>query len=89
MAGPWLTLPEVLARFESVPVDAAALFALLPPLKPRLYSISSAPAALPGAVSLTVAVVRAGFCSGSGVMSVGEGQGAVSLTVAVVHGRLK
>ena len=38
--------------------DAAAFVATLPKLTPRLYSIASSPAAVPGAVSLCVGAVR-------------------------------
>jgi sulfite reductase (NADPH) flavoprotein alpha-component len=48
-----------LLRYRSGAVeDAQVLIGLLPPLKPRLYSICSSQAAVPGEVQLTVATVR-------------------------------
>ncbi|HEX4585513.1 MAG TPA: sulfite reductase subunit alpha [Burkholderiaceae bacterium] len=49
---------DVLQSFPGVVADAQSLIRLLPPLKPRLYSISSSLAAFPDEVHLTVATVR-------------------------------
>ena len=51
-------LLDVLRRHPSVRIEADQLLELLPPLQPRLYSISSSPRAHPGEVHLTVGVVR-------------------------------
>jgi cytochrome P450/NADPH-cytochrome P450 reductase len=55
-----LTLIELLPLFPSITIRFAQLLALLPPLKPRYYSISSAPGAKEGAsvASITVSVVK-------------------------------
>ena len=54
-----LDLLDLLERFPSArPRDIAGLIAALAPLQPRLYSISSSPAAYPDEVHLTVGVVR-------------------------------
>eukprot|EP00927_Polykrikos_kofoidii_P029658 TRINITY_DN25618_c0_g1_i1.p1 TRINITY_DN25618_c0_g1~~TRINITY_DN25618_c0_g1_i1.p1 ORF type:complete len:1156 (-),score=164.76 TRINITY_DN25618_c0_g1_i1:94-3138(-) len=52
------TLLEVLQEFPEVTVSFGDLLALLPANKPRFYSISSSPKALPNAVSITVSVVQ-------------------------------
>jgi sulfite reductase (NADPH) flavoprotein alpha-component len=49
---------DLLDEYPGVVEDAAELVALLPKLAPRLYSISSSPAAHAGEVHTTVAVVR-------------------------------
>jgi len=49
---------DLLARAPSAIPDAQALIDLLPPLAPRLYSISSSLAAHPEEVHLTVSVLR-------------------------------
>ena len=51
-------LIDLLVEFPGVIDDPAELVAMLPRLTPRLYSISSSPAAHAGQVHLTVAVVR-------------------------------
>jgi sulfite reductase (NADPH) flavoprotein alpha-component len=51
-------LVDLLAEFPGVVDDPADLVAMLPRLTPRLYSISSSPAAHAGQVHATVAVVR-------------------------------
>jgi len=51
-------LLDVLRRYPSARMKAEQLLSLLPPLQPRLYSISSSPRAHPGEVHLTVGVVR-------------------------------
>src|SRR5205085_11182052 len=49
---------DVLQRWPGAIRDARSLIDLLPPLAPRLYSISSSLLAFPGEVHLTVAMVR-------------------------------
>ena len=49
---------DLLQDFPGTVRDAQLLVELLPPLKPRLYSISSSLAAFPEEVHLTIAVVR-------------------------------
>lgn len=51
-------LVDLLVEFPGVLDDAADVVAMLPKLTPRLYSISSSPAAHPGQLHATVAVVR-------------------------------
>jgi len=51
-------LIDLLLEFPGVIEDAADLVAMLPKLTPRLYSISSSPAAHAGEIHTTVAVVR-------------------------------
>ena len=51
-------LIDLLLEFPGVIDDPADLVAMLPKLTPRLYSISSSPAAHPGEIHTTVAVVR-------------------------------
>uniref|UniRef100_A0A2P2IBF2 Nitric oxide synthase n=3 Tax=Hirondellea gigas TaxID=1518452 RepID=A0A2P2IBF2_9CRUS len=50
-------LLEVLEEFPSVELEPALLLSQLPLLQSRIYSISSSPAAQPGELHLTVAVV--------------------------------
>ncbi|XP_019058916.1 PREDICTED: NADPH-dependent diflavin oxidoreductase 1 isoform X1 [Tarenaya hassleriana] len=63
---------EVLEDFPSVQIPFEWLVQLVPPLKPRAFSISSSPSAHPGQVHLTVSIVswttpykrvRKGLCS--------------------------
>jgi len=49
---------DLLVEFPGVIQDPAELVAMLPKLSPRLYSISSSPAAHAGEIHTTVAVVR-------------------------------
>lgn len=51
-------LIDLLLEFPGVIDDPADLVSMLPRLTPRLYSISSSPAAHPGQIHATVAVVR-------------------------------
>lgn len=51
-------LIDLLAEYPGAICDAADLIAVLPKLTPRLYSISSSPAAHAGQIHTTVAVVR-------------------------------
>jgi sulfite reductase (NADPH) flavoprotein alpha-component len=53
-----LDVLAALEMFPQVTPSPKALIAALEPLQPRLYSISSAPAAFPGKIHLTVDVVR-------------------------------
>lgn len=72
------TLPQVLAEFPSVALPATLLLSQLPLLQPRYYSVSSALAAAPGQLHLTVAVVTyctegeqtGGGCGGQGAAGV-------------------
>jgi sulfite reductase (NADPH) flavoprotein alpha-component len=52
---------DLLQEYPGIVRDAQVLVDLLPPLKPRLYSISSSLAAFPEEVHLTIAVVRYEF----------------------------
>ena len=67
-----LTLLDILQRYASIPCDLATVLTLRPALRPRYYSISSSPKALPRSCSITVGVhdycgpkgvQRAGLCS--------------------------
>ena len=49
---------DLLQRCPGVVSDARTLVSILPPLAPRLYSISSSPLAFPDEVHLTIATVR-------------------------------
>eukprot|EP01123_Difflugia_compressa_P010126 TRINITY_DN3612_c0_g2_i1.p1 TRINITY_DN3612_c0_g2~~TRINITY_DN3612_c0_g2_i1.p1 ORF type:complete len:526 (+),score=92.88 TRINITY_DN3612_c0_g2_i1:207-1580(+) len=55
---PKRTLLEVLSHFPSVNISFGEFLALVPPIKPRYYSISSSPLAHPRSVHITVAVVE-------------------------------
>lgn len=57
---------DLLERFKSTTVSLAKLLEMLPPLKPRRYSISSSPLAKPDRLTLTVAVLDAPAWSGQG-----------------------
>jgi sulfite reductase alpha subunit-like flavoprotein len=68
----YVDLPALLDDFQSVALTLPHLIDLLPPLKPRLYSISSSPRLSPHEIRLTVGVVevvtpsgqrRPGLCS--------------------------
>jgi len=52
------TLLEVLQEHPSVRISAGALLGMLPPSKPRYYSISSSPKHSPGTVTVSVSVVQ-------------------------------
>jgi len=58
------TILELLRECTSVQLPLGALLGLMPMMKPRFYSISSAPARLKGAVSITVSVVHGQSSSG-------------------------
>lgn len=51
-------LAEVMAEFPSVTLPAVFLFSQLPPLQPRVYSISSSLAAHPGEVHITAGLTK-------------------------------
>lgn len=53
-----LDLLAALQKFPALQPAAKALIAVLEPLQPRLYSISSSPRATPGRLHLTVDIVR-------------------------------
>lgn len=59
-----MPLLELLIKFPSIKITLPEVLALLPQMKPRLYSISSSPLALPGQVSITVGVLRGITASG-------------------------
>jgi len=52
------TFLEILNEFPETEIQLGELVALLPPMKPRYYSISSSPKTLPNAVNITVSVVQ-------------------------------
>ncbi|XP_036392410.1 nitric oxide synthase 2b, inducible [Megalops cyprinoides] len=62
------TFLEVLEEFPSLEPPATFLLSQLPPLKPRLYSVSSSPDLHPGELHLTVAVVSYHTQDGKGVL---------------------
>lgn len=68
----YVDLPALLDDFRSVSLELPHLLELLPPLRPRLYSISSSPRLFPDRIRLTVGLVevttalglrRPGLCS--------------------------
>ena len=61
-----VSILDLLERFPSCRLELAGLLEMLPPLKPRLYSISSSPLANPKRCTVTVAVVGAPAWSGLG-----------------------
>ncbi|XP_063359614.1 nitric oxide synthase-like protein isoform X1 [Cydia amplana] len=65
------TLAEVLEQFPSARPSASLLAALLSPLQPRFYSISSSPIAHPKRLHLTVAVVTYRTQEGEGPIHYG------------------
>ncbi|XP_045491293.1 nitric oxide synthase-like protein [Colias croceus] len=65
------TLSEVLDQFPSAKPSASLLAALLSPLQPRFYSISSSPLAHPKRLHLTVAVVTYRTQDGEGPVHYG------------------
>ncbi|XP_039746679.1 nitric oxide synthase-like protein isoform X1 [Pararge aegeria] len=65
------TLPEVLTQFSSARPSASLLAAILSPLQPRFYSISSSPIAHPKRLHLTVAVVTYRTQDGEGPVHYG------------------
>lgn len=67
----WPDLATVLQLFPGVKPDAAVICAMLPPLQPRFYSVSSSPMAFPDEVHLTVAVVTYRTKGGDGPIHFG------------------
>lgn len=65
------TVSEVLEQFSSARPSASLLAALLSPLQPRFYSISSSPIAHPKRLHLTVAVVQYRTQDGEGPLHYG------------------
>ena len=63
---PRKTLVDLLDEFPATQLPLSALLELLPPLKPRYYSISSSPRVDSGRCSLTVAVLSGPARSGRG-----------------------
>jgi len=59
-----MPLLELLLKFPSVEVTLPEVLALLPQMKPRLYSVSSSPLALANRVSISVGVLRGTTQSG-------------------------
>lgn len=57
---------ELLEKYEACEIPFARFLELLPPLKPRYYSISSSPRSNPGQASITVGVVYGSAWSGRG-----------------------
>ncbi|MBB3112501.1 cytochrome P450/NADPH-cytochrome P450 reductase [Paenibacillus phyllosphaerae] len=64
--GKRVSMLDLLEQYEACELPFGAFLELLPPLKPRYYSISSSPADQPSQASLTVAVVHAPAWSGRG-----------------------
>merc|ERR1712146_164988 len=56
IAGPRITLFELLEKFRSIQLTLAEFMTITPRLKVRYYSISSSPQSLPHAVQITVGV---------------------------------
>jgi cytochrome P450/NADPH-cytochrome P450 reductase len=67
VAEPYRSVLDLLEAFPSCALPFAEFLDLLPPLRPRYYSISSSPRAGAGDCSITVGVVRGPARSGSGV----------------------
>ncbi|WP_341280938.1 cytochrome P450 [Paenibacillus sp. FSL H8-0537] len=61
-----VTMLELLEQYEACELPFVRLLELLPPLKPRYYSISSSPLLHPREVSITVGVVKDQAWSGKG-----------------------
>lgn len=61
-----VTMLELLEKYMACELSFERFLSLLPPLKPRYYSISSSPDASPGRVSLTVSVLKDSAWSGAG-----------------------
>lgn len=56
VAGPKLTMFEILEKFKSIQLDLGEFMTIMPRLKVRYYSISSSPLSLPHAAQITVRV---------------------------------
>ncbi|WP_091171031.1 bifunctional cytochrome P450/NADPH--P450 reductase [Paenibacillus sp. 1_12] len=61
-----LTMLDLLVKYEACELPFERFIELLPPLKPRYYSISSSPRVQPEQASITVGVVRGPAWSGQG-----------------------
>ncbi len=61
-----VSMLELLEKYEACEMPFERFLELLPPLKPRYYSISSSPRANPGQASITVGVVYNSAWSGRG-----------------------
>ncbi|MTH52292.1 cytochrome P450 [Bacillus mangrovi] len=61
-----VSLLEILEAYNACELPFERFFRMLPPLKPRFYSIASSPEADPGRISLTVRVVKEKAWNGSG-----------------------
>ncbi|HLI35785.1 MAG TPA: cytochrome P450 [Streptosporangiaceae bacterium] len=69
VSGPRRSLLDLLEQFPGCAVPFEVYLDLLPPLRPRYYSISSSPLADPGVASITTGVLRAPARSGDGTFS--------------------
>ncbi|PUA36516.1 NADPH--cytochrome reductase [Paenibacillus elgii] len=61
-----ITMLDLVEKYEACEIPFAKFLELLPPLKPRYYSISSSPRMNAGRASITVGVVRSQAWSGQG-----------------------
>lgn len=61
-----VTMLELIEKYEACEIPFERFLELLPPLKPRYYSISSSPAVTRDHLSITVGVVRGPALSGKG-----------------------
>ncbi|MGD7007875.1 bifunctional cytochrome P450/NADPH--P450 reductase [Metabacillus sp. 84] len=61
-----ISMLELLENYLACELNFERYISLLPPLKPRYYSVSSSPQRSPGKVSLTVSVLKEQAWSGSG-----------------------
>lgn len=61
-----LSMLDLLEQYEACEMPFERFLALLPPLKPRYYSISSSPLVSPGTASITVGVVHGPAWNGRG-----------------------
>lgn len=61
-----VTMLDLVEKYEACEIPFAKFLELLPPLKPRYYSISSSPRINAGRASITVGVVRGQAWSGEG-----------------------
>ena len=78
---PRVSLLQLLELAPACELTFAAFLELLPPLKPRLYSVASSPKVDARRVALTVSVLRSPSWSGNGTY---EGAGSTTLERAVV-----
>ncbi|MCP1308765.1 bifunctional cytochrome P450/NADPH--P450 reductase [Paenibacillus tyrfis] len=61
-----ITMLDLVEKYEACEIPFAKFLELLPPLKPRYYSISSSPRINAGRASITVGIVRSPAWSGQG-----------------------